>query len=252
MKLLANVKFLFALVIFTFASTTFATKNPWRLGDIPAEVIKPCLDTKGEIADIDSQWNHSDVIDAADTRPRSHLLVACKYQNGDWYISNVISGHLTDSSIYIRRTLETIRYCTFIRDNEKEAELWFLPDGKEDFDKGFKKWWSKDSSKKIVESEFENFDQTFKHSSNYGPHANAELFSQQHRITFSEDKMHVQSFFHELDPDTSGYHSLLAVYFWHLKIHAKSIDWWIYKSGFINNLTTDQKSYWHDCRKKLK
>jgi hypothetical protein len=162
-------------------------------------------------------------------------------------IYNVLCGGLTDSSIYVRRTIEGIRYSTYFRDNPDAAILWFNPNEKKRSDDGYRKWLN-NSGGDLVEAEMPNSRKYFKLSSNYGPHPNAELFSQQHVVSIQKDVMQFTALNHELSADESGTHRFLGIYFWHLRVHSSAIDWWITKSGFINHLNKMQRDYWQECR----
>jgi hypothetical protein len=161
--------------------------------------------------------------------------------------ARVMAGHSTDSSIYVRRTVESIRYAVYLREFPTMAEIWFNAEEKQEFEKKFRSWFHK-SGKQIIEKEVPQSEYHFKHASNFGLHSNAELFSQQHFVTIKDKKMSFKVVFHEMELGTIGYHQLLIAYFWHLRIHFVTIDWWIKKSKFINQLNTEQIQFWSDCK----
>ena len=165
-------------------------------------------------------------------------------------IANVLSGHLTDSSIYVRRTIESIRYSIFIRTMPDLAKAWFDPELANEFSGKYRSWIGQ-RGKFLLEAEFPGGDFHFKHSSEYGPHANAQLFSQQQQVSFEDGRMNLRIFYHELESSEIGYHQLLVAYFWHLRIHANAVNWWIKKSGLISHLTSEQIQFWNECHTQV-
>jgi hypothetical protein len=175
-----------------------------------------------------------------------HFLSGCS-TNLRRGIYNVLWGGLTDSSIYVRRTIECVRYSVYLRENVDVANLWFSPTGKVQFEKGYKKWRDKGGGD-LIEQEMPNSKRYFEHASNYGPHSNAQLFSQQHMVSIEKDVMKFWAVNHELSPDVRGSHSFLSAFFWHLRVHSLAVDWWMQKSGFIKHMNEMQRAYWRDCR----
>lgn len=94
-------------------------------------------------------------------------------------ISNVIAGHLIDSTIYARKTVESVRYAAFIRDNPSSLPLWADMHQRKRFENQFREWW-RDGGKALVNKEFPQNDQHYKYASAFGPHSKPFLFIQQH------------------------------------------------------------------------
>lgn len=166
-------------------------------------------------------------------------------------VKNVIGGNLSDSSVYVRRTIEGFRYSLFLRENPGIAGAWFEPDKKKKFEGTFKEWFKK-VGKELSETEFYRSNAHFKHASNFGPHANAQLFSLQQEFLRLPDKIEYRILYTELDDGEPGYSNLIGTYFWHATIHARAIDWWIRKSNFLTKPSPDQLKYWDESYRSLK
>lgn len=55
-----------------------------KISDVPNQVLSPCRDSQGKIADIGEDANISDVVD---WRPRSRLIKICKYEDRSWILT---------------------------------------------------------------------------------------------------------------------------------------------------------------------
>lgn len=163
---------------------------------------------------------------------KHHYLSSCSINLAKG-VKNVLGGHFTDSSIFVRKTIEGVRYTAFLRDNSDVVELWGKIDGKVDFDKRYKKWFSEGPGKEIVETEFPKSDEHYKYASKFGPHSNQFLFSRQHIAI--EDGYRI--LYTEIEDSQRGYNAMLSNYFWHLAAHLMTIKWWVYKSGLEHPLT---------------
>jgi hypothetical protein len=68
--------------------------GPIRLGRIPREALKPCLDDDGRIANPEGPWEFSDVL--TDARiPRARLLNACRVASNEWTFTCERGGYST-------------------------------------------------------------------------------------------------------------------------------------------------------------
>lgn len=161
-------------------------------------------------------------------------------------ISMALSSHFSDGNVYIRRTVESMRYLIFMRSNPQTVDLWIK--GHKSFDQKYMNWLRLPNSQSLIDSEFHRCNFHFKYTSSLGPHSNSHLFSYQHVVERKEDKLLITSNFRDLDPDGR---KLLQIYFWHLETHFKIISWWIYKSGWANQLKPNQISFWGECRKSF-
>lgn len=219
---------------------------------------------KGSRQNLEKYWGHfqivasfySDLYQGVDKslikesseRARFYFLAGC-YVNLVKAISSITAGHLSDSNIFARRTLESIRYSVFIRDNPQWAELWFettKPEKFKDFESKFKKWFYKDGNQAVVESELKLIPGAYKLASNWGPHANFPLFTFQNAVEKKDDEITFRLFFHELPPGDEGFFLLLQQYFWHLAIAFDVADWWLSCSGLKFNMKQGQVSFWRE------
>ncbi|MBY0554355.1 hypothetical protein K2P97_07495 [bacterium] len=176
--------------------------------------------------------------------------ISLHYLNGNMVnfvkgVSMVLSGHPIDSNMFIRRTVESIRYLTFLRANPEAVQLWTKRDFKL-FEKKYRDWFRKKENQELVDLEIPRSNYHFNVASSYGPHSNIELFSSQHDIVVKDEQMYFTAHFRDPDPTEI---SFLVTYFWHLETHFKILNWWIYKSGWVTLLSPEQTSYWSDCRK---
>jgi hypothetical protein len=63
------------------------SSEPLVLKDIPEDILRPCKDEHGRIADRDKNWNQSDFVDATvKSLPRARLVDACKGKNHEWTV----------------------------------------------------------------------------------------------------------------------------------------------------------------------
>jgi hypothetical protein len=90
------------------------------LKEIPPEVIKPCLDSTGKIADINEDWQFSDHQMLGDLRPRTHLKEACKAGDNKWEIVCETGGYSITATKYIFESKGGIWVKT---DEEQSLEL---------------------------------------------------------------------------------------------------------------------------------
>lgn len=93
-------------------------QNRIVLSAIPKEILKPCLDKSGKIADRDNEWNYSDV---ASFLPQSRLKLACHYPNGDWYIACEKGGY-TIQKIQLRASMDSTQHWQTIQLAQEEKE----------------------------------------------------------------------------------------------------------------------------------
>jgi hypothetical protein len=159
----------------------------------------------------------------------SHYFSNCSinYVKG---ITNVLGGHHTDSSIFIRKTIESVRYATFIKNDPDVIQFWGAAEGKNEFKNRYKDWFYEGEGRLIVKKQYPDSDEFYKRATTYGPHANYDLFAVQHTPT----KDGVRVLYTEIENNLMGYLNLLSMYFWHLRVHAGALKWWLHESGFIH------------------
>lgn len=59
------------------------TKRKLNKEDVPREILSKCQDARGQVADLEEDWNFSDVIDS---RPQSRLTLLCRYPDQSWLV----------------------------------------------------------------------------------------------------------------------------------------------------------------------
>jgi len=166
-------------------------------------------------------------------------------------VSTILSGHFLDGNIFIRRTVESMRYLIFMRENPNEVKSWFDKDKVESFEKKYRDWIRSKKNQNLLDSIFDRCNFHFNHASSYGLHSNGHLFSLQHYVEHKDDQMFFTVNFRDYDETDGGYVKFISAYFWHLETHFKMISWWIYKSTWCSHLSPQQISYWAECRKKF-
>ncbi|MBL7716352.1 MAG: hypothetical protein JNL01_12875 [Bdellovibrionales bacterium] len=165
-------------------------------------------------------------------------------------VKNVLGGHLSDSSIYVRRTIECFRYALCLRENPGMASTWSDPKMKKKFESDYREWFRK-TGKELSKLEFKRNDQHFAHASNFGPHSNAQLAALQQQFVHHNDKIEYRILYTELDDGEPGYRDLLGTFFWHVSIHARALEWWMNKSLFVEGLIGEHLKYWTDSVRSL-
>lgn len=162
-------------------------------------------------------------------------------------ISNLTSGHIIDSNLFVRRTIESIQCSIYFRENPDIADLWFKTNessNRKEFDKGFKKWFSS-TGKGFMLSELPYYSIYYGGVSNLGPHAHLTLISQQIRVTQTESgESLMRTLYHDIEPGLKGHHSLILHYFLHIDVHFSAINWWINNSQIDFNLSQEEKDGW--------
>lgn len=161
-------------------------------------------------------------------------------------ISNILAGHLTDSTIYARKTVESVRYASFMRDRPDIIELWRDLQKRKNFENEFKAWWNK-AGKNLLNVEFPQSEEHYKYASVYGSHSNLFLFLQQH----AELDGNFRIYYQDIDETEKGYNTLLATYMWHLWVHSNALTWWIEKSGLRNVFTKEQLRYFFESHRAI-
>jgi len=61
-----------------------------QIKDIPSEVLQPCFDANGRLAEINASFNATDVY--WDSKPHSRLVDACRQSEDLWIVSCEIGG----------------------------------------------------------------------------------------------------------------------------------------------------------------
>lgn len=150
-------------------------------------------------------------------------------------VKNLLGGHHVDSSIFIRKTIESVRYGAFIRDNPDIIQFWGTLEGKNEFKNRNKDWFYGGVGRALVEKEFPKSDEFYKKATTYGPHSNYDLFAVQHTPT----RDGIRILYTEIENNLMGYLNLLSMYFWHLRTHSGALKWWILKSGFLHRFSED-------------
>lgn len=168
--------------------------------------------------------------------PRRFFMGGC-YINLVKAVSSILNGHIRDSNIFTRRTLESVRYSAFIREVAEMNELWLEgasnPKAAEKFRSKFNDWFSYSGKQggKMVKAELEGSDVSYSIAADYGPHPNQFLLFGQNEIAKTQDGYQLYLWFHDIEETTAG--ALRAIYhfLWVVGLHLRVIEWWIHKSG---------------------
>lgn len=170
-------------------------------------------------------------------------------------VSNLMAGHISDATIYARRTIEAVRDSVFLRECPQMTSLWRDPSelNSTKFRKEFRKWFSYSGSngKKMVREELKLPESTWDLANSVGPHSNFALLAFQHQIVANADSINLRVNFHELEQSEKGHKLLLTRFFWHLRIHVAAIDWWIEKSGLNFEISRERVQHWQDRKGAL-
>lgn len=165
-------------------------------------------------------------------------------------ISFLLAGHLTDSHIYGRRTIEAQKIALYLREHPEQAEEWFKTREQasaKKFKEKVVKWFKKTEGS-LFKSEFPGSNVAMKTANHVGPHTDFTLLLFQNKIEKKDNKHIAKIVFHELDEGVQGQVFLIDRYFWHLNIHFWTVFWWMEKSGLENALKKELKKFWDECR----
>lgn len=165
-------------------------------------------------------------------------------------ISSVLAGHITDSHIYGRRTLEAKKIAIYLRENSNDAEEWLKTQESKAAQKFKEKIgsWYKNAGGEFLKSEAPGAKVALNAANIAGPHSNFLLSAFHNKIVKNENSYTAKIVFHELEPNIERQIFLLDRYFWHLNIHYWTVFWWIEKSGLDCTLNPELKKFWDDCR----
>lgn len=165
-------------------------------------------------------------------------------------MTNLLGGHFTDSGIYLRRSIESVRHSIFIRENPEFAKTWLDPEQEKTFKKSYTDWIRKNGDG-IVHNEFPYHKDHFDHASSFSAHPGHKLFSAQHEIETEGVNFTFRLNYSELTPNREGYIRLLGTYYWTIQIHFTCIEWWIKHSGIIVELNTDDMTAFKESSEEL-
>lgn len=142
-------------------------------------------------------------------------------------VNMLMSGHLVDSHLYIRRTIELVRVSCFIRENPDEAVSWLgrTVRQRSGFKKKYRTWFSA-NGREILRQEFPKSNEMYNHASETGLHANAALASFQNEVISGEKESIHRILYHDLRKGPESAYYVTWFFYKHLLTHFAALDWW--------------------------